>query len=602
MRVIRGVLNIVYMLKFVAKYAPLYCILKIADNILGGLVSTFSGVIFIKTLFDKLEKGNVFYETAILIGLMAVVSISYNLFHSWFVNCYEPVVKQILHERIQMGLFEKAKKIDLESYDDPQFYNDYIWATSEAEQRAIIVISDISSFLRAIIFSGAVIGILFTIDFYVILAVIFSIGVTVLLKFLGTSLIYKRDLDLKPRQRKCDYINRVFYLTDYAKEIRMSKVEKILLNSLDNTVDEIKNTYKKYAIKSFVVNILRKLFTSILFCAWITLLLAYKLVVLKTISLGDFAASSYAIWSLYWNLNGLLDFFTKFQEHMLYIERLRVFLKYEPKIVDGLNACNIASEPKLITLRNVSFTYNNADKPTLKNINLNIKPYEKIALVGYNGAGKTTLVKLIMRLYNLTEGDMLIDNINIKNYSLKSYRDSFGVVFQDYQIFNASIAENIVMDDMDDNSCEVERVIAALKQSGLYEKISSFEKNINTMLTREFDDCGVNLSVGEMQKIAISRAIYKSCPYIILDEPSSALDPISEYNLNKTLIEVAKNKTVILISHRLSSIHMVDRIYMLENGEIIEQGSHDELIALNGKYAEMFRMQAEKYRVNSSSK
>ena len=167
-------------------------------------------------------------------------------------------------------------------------------------------------------------------------------------------------------------------------------------------------------------------------------------------------------------------------------------------------------------------------------------------------------------------------------------------VFQDYQMFAASIAENVIMDEVKDVPDDT--IVKALEDSGFKDKLASLEKGIKTHLTREFDDDGINISGGEAQKIAISRVFAKPCQLIILDEPSSALDPISEYNLNETMLQAAKNKTVIFISHRLSSTRMADRIYMLENGSVIEEGSHEELMALGGKYAEMFNLQAEKYR------
>ena len=243
----------------------------------------------------------------------------------------------------------------------------------------------------------------------------------------------------------------------------------------------------------------------------------------------------------------------------------------------------------------MSFAYDENDKKALKNISLTIKPYEKVAFVGYNGAGKTTLTKLLMRLYDVSDGEILLNNVNIKDYKVKEYRNGFGAVFQDYQMFASSIGENVIMDEINQESKI--QILNALHHSGFTDKLKSLEKGIETSITREFDDAGVNLSGGEAQKVAIARVFAKPCSVIILDEPSSALDPISEYNLNQTMMEATKNKTVIFISHRLSSTRMADKIYMFEKGEIIERGSHQELMEYNGKYAQMFNLQAAKYRV-----
>jgi ATP-binding cassette subfamily B protein len=270
------------------------------------------------------------------------------------------------------------------------------------------------------------------------------------------------------------------------------------------------------------------------------------------------------------------------------IEKYRGFINADFKINDGEKVAPI-TQPKEIKLENVSFTYPNNETPTLKNINLTIKPYEKIALVGYNGAGKTTLTNLLLRLYDVTDGAIKIDGEDIRNVTVDSHRNRFSAVFQDFQIFSASLGENVSLSP----EFESDRVVEALKHSGFNKDLP---KGVNTQLLREFDDEGMMLSGGESQKVAIARAFYKNCPYVILDEPSANLDPVAEYNLNQAMIDAAKHKTVVFISHRLSTTVNADRIVVMENGEIIEQGSHSELMAMNGTYAYMFNLQAEKYK------
>lgn len=204
------------------------------------------------------------------------------------------------------------------------------------------------------------------------------------------------------------------------------------------------------------------------------------------------------------------------------------------------------------------------------------------------------LIKLLMRLYDVNDGAILLNGRNMKEFDADSYRGLFGSVFQDYRIYGASLAENVKMDVVEET--DLEKIRQALVRSGFEKRLQSLEEGLLTGLTREFDDEGVNLSGGEAQKVAIARAFYRDCPIIILDEPSSALDPVSEYYLNEAMMRAAENKTVIFISHRLSSARMADRIYMLENGRIVEQGSHRQLMELGGKYAAMYHVQAEKYQ------
>ena len=215
-------------------------------------------------------------------------------------------------------------------------------------------------------------------------------------------------------------------------------------------------------------------------------------------------------------------------------------------------------------------------------------PGEKIALVGYNGAGKSTLTNLLLRLYDIKDGSIEIGGRDIREETVNSHRARFAAVFQDFCIFGATIGENVALQKDYDS----ERVLEALKLAGFTKPLPN---GTDTVLLREFDDEGLMLSGGEQQKIAIARVFYKQCPYIILDEPSANLDPVSEYELNQAISRNCENRTVIFISHRLSTTRHADRILMLENGRIIESGSHDELMALDGKYAYMFKLQAEKY-------
>jgi ATP-binding cassette subfamily B protein len=244
-------------------------------------------------------------------------------------------------------------------------------------------------------------------------------------------------------------------------------------------------------------------------------------------------------------------------------------------------------------LKDVSFAYGDKTEMLLKDISMHIKPGEKIALVGYNGAGKTTLVKLLMRLYDVKSGAILADGTDIRKYDVAKYRDTIGTVFQDFQIFAGNVKENVMLNVDDD--CDEVHITQALTDSGLMSRINRMPNGLDTELTTEFSKEGVNLSGGEAQKLAIARVFYKDAGLMILDEPSSALDPIAEYQLNHAMLTATKDKTVIFISHRLSTTRIADRIIMLEDGRIVEQGSHEELLAKNGKYAQMWKVQAGAY-------
>jgi ATP-binding cassette subfamily B protein len=246
--------------------------------------------------------------------------------------------------------------------------------------------------------------------------------------------------------------------------------------------------------------------------------------------------------------------------------------------------------------KNISFSYSPEGKDIIQDVSMHIKEGEKIAIVGYNGAGKTTLVKLLMRLYDVNSGRISVNGHDIKDYSVDNYRSAIGTVFQDFKLFAGSIYENVLMDNKS-NEAQMQRkkVIAALEKSGLYEKVMELPDKEETMITTEIYENGVNLSGGESQKLAISRIFFRDVGLFIMDEPSSALDPIAEYQLNQTLLKETLGKAVIFISHRLSTTRFADRIIMMENGKIVEEGNHRELIELNGKYARMWNAQAGPY-------
>ena len=310
------------------------------------------------------------------------------------------------------------------------------------------------------------------------------------------------------------------------------------------------------------------------------------------LSLGSFSASITATFKLFWTINDIGNYLTKFHEHSLYIEKVRKFVGYQPKIKgDGTDVPAFES----LTVRGLDFAYPFAkdEKKTLSGIDLEIKRGEKVAFVGYNGAGKTTLIKLLMRLYDATDGEILYNGRNVTEFAPAEYRKHIGAVFQDYSVFAATVAENVMGGEYTD--ADEAAVRAALSAAAFDDKLKQLPNGIQSQLTTEFSKEGVGLSGGEAQKIAIARVFARPYELIIMDEPSSALDPIAEYEINQSIIRQAETKTVIFISHRLSTTRMADRIYMFDDGRIVECGSHDELMRQNGKYAEMYRIQAKKY-------
>ncbi len=579
--------NCIFMIKQIWKYNPRFIILTILEGTVYGVCYSLTSVILIKALYDKLESGD-FGATALIVVLTLVISSLASLYSYLFGWAVKQWYRQKLHIGMHSALYEKAMSLDLSCYDDPKFYNDFIWAINESDSRASSIVEDLRILISNSATTFTTLGLMFSVE---PIAVIYSLAVA----FINTrsnlffnKLWKKRAEEAQPNNRKMDYVTRALTLPEYAKEIRTGYAYDLLKTEYAKTIDEDKRISIKYAKKSLLWGNLFGAFQLITEAA-VYVYFAYKLFS-GGMTLGEYAAMTTIFWRLFWGFSNLAQQITKLSEHGLYAEKYKTFIEYEPKIKDGKKK---AEKPNVICFNDVSFHYPSNEEDTLKNISFTINKGEKVAIVGYNGAGKTTLIKLLLRLYDPTEGTVTVDGEDIKNFSVDSYRENYGTVFQDFQIFAATIAENVVAGEY---SPEIkERVLEALHNATFDNKLEKLEKGIDTPLTREFDDDGVNLSGGETQKIAIARVFAGEREVIVMDEPSSALDPMSEYELNSTIMDCAKDKTVIFISHRLSTTRMANRILMFAEGKLIEDGSHEELMELGGKYAEMFNMQAEKY-------
>lgn len=499
-----------------------------------------------------------------------------------------------LRRKIKMMLYEKAKDLDLECYDNPEYYNEMVLAISEVDKqidRCTQFLQNTASGITVFISTG----IYFLMkDGFSVVFVTVSFVMAFIFNQIYNKLSYRVRIGRNPHERKREYIKRVFYLNDYAKELRLNPgVSDLLLERFEEANEEVYQVEKKYATRRFVISFIRRyvsndFFSDVLYVSY----LVYKAAVAGVLSFSSVAILFNSFGRLKQGMRIFTDVYPFACETSLYVRKIRDFLEYEPKIVSEKNLVP-GTGAKEIAFNRVGFSYGKEEKLLLEDLSLQIKAGEKIALVGYNGAGKTTLVKLLMRLYDVKQGQILADGIDIREYNVQKYRESIGTVFQDFQVFAGNIIENVRM-DVEEEKYEPQ-IREALKDSGLLSRVESMPNGLHTALTTEFDTQGVNLSGGESQKLAIARVFFKQAGLMILDEPSSALDPIAEYQLNHTMLKATADKTVIFISHRLSTTRLADRIVMLEQGKIVEQGTHEQLLALDGKYAQMWKVQAGAY-------
>lgn len=582
--------NIFFFVKLLFSISPLLVIGEFIWGILLILPERLVSVIGVKYIIDVVTEGENLERIFAAVGVIALVIILSKVFSWLFREFFWNTEKEKVYYGLNKTLYDKARGLDEENYDNPEFYNNFILTIESSSDNIQNLLGLVRNYVGNVISLITIAGVLLTIDPLCLVIIVFFIGAFLPLSRKIGDLQMGRRIDNTKYHRRSDYFQRIFYLQDYCKEVRMNNISPLLMERYNDAATDVVKNQKKYWKKISSLYMVQETGIQILgFMFVLPLYLGYCVLVKESLSAGDFVAAFNGAHSIAISINFLTVWAVAvFTERGKMIEKYREFLKCDFKIKDGEKTAE-KSEPKEIKIENLNFTYPGNDEPTLSDINLTIKPYEKIALVGYNGAGKTTLTNLLLRLYDATSGTIKIGGEDIRESTLASHRDRFSAVFQDFQLFSCSVGENVALD----NEYDSEKVMQALSHSGFTKEL---KKGAETELLREFDDEGVMLSGGESQKVAIARAFYKNCPFVILDEPSANLDPVAEYNLNCAMMEAAAHKTVIFISHRLSTTVNADRIYVMEKGRIIESGSHEELMKMKGTYAYMFNLQAEKYK------
>lgn len=580
------------MLKCSFKSAPVATILiylaYISENVYYAVVFN---VMFLQTALSIIEGNGTFREFIIKIGLIILGKLVIDLF-GYIV--FHPVREkyEIKYEGyINRMIFEKAQQVELACYEDPDFFDNYNRATWVIEKGAYKRIIEGSAWVI-----GSIVSIIFLVvylcqlDPWLLLIIICPI-IVMAFQVMRNNVEYRKEKAMTPFERQKDYTKRTVLLKDFAKEIKTTSIFEVVKRRFREAVDSNIKLIKKYGWKIALLEVFTDFFGEVIPIAGGFAYGCYRLIVRQDLMIADFSVLISAITNCRNKLNHLARYFSMQQQQCLWVQNLREFLAYEPKVQGGDLE---PGEFESLEFKNVSFRYGTKKDYSLRNLSFRIEKGQSIAVVGHNGAGKTTLSKLIMRLYDVTEGEILYNGINIKEYDLLKYRDKFASVFQDYRIFAMTVAENVLIEEVNEDN--IPRAQRALVQSGVYDKIKTLPEQENTILTREFDDEGALLSGGESQKVTIARMFAKNFDVAILDEPSSALDPVAETKMYDSLMEGTKDKTVIYISHRLSSATRSDNILVFSHGQLIESGTHEELMTLDGEYCKMFTLQASGYR------
>lgn len=512
----------------------------------------------------------------------------------------DSLIQALLQDRvshhIQLLILRKADSLDLSFFEDPDFYDTLRYAAQESQNRPITMITQAFDVCRTLVTLLSLCALLFQLSWWIALVgLIIPIPSFIANTYFGLKNYWMLRWQ-SPEKRQQVYLNAVLTTDEYNKEVKLFNLSQYFLQRYQELADKFYFQNRRLQTVRSFSNFFWTTF-SVLANAGMYLYIAY-LAMLRVITLGQLSQFTLAVTQAGQQFQNALNGITSMYEHSLYIDNLFTFLAYQPNIVSPPHPEPIEVSPMhsglSIEFRNVSFTYPGKTEPALKHVSFTLEAGETLALVGRNGAGKTTLVKLLTRLYDPDEGEVLIGGKNIKDYSIHELREHIGVIFQDFVKYNLTVQENIGVGKVSelDNRSIVE---AAARKSGADEVIARLDDGYQSMLGRWFGN-GVQLSGGEWQKIALARAFLRDAPILVLDEPTSALDAKAEYDIFTRFHGLTRGKTTLFISHRFSTVRLADRIFVLDNGTIVESGSHEDLLTLNGQYAELFTIQAEAYR------
>lgn len=583
--------NVIYALRLVCKADKRLLISYLISYIFDDVfVRYIQSILFLKVLLSLFDRGAEFREYVRDLLLFFAIAATTKIV-SWVAAYIRQVATKNVLKVLNNMVFQKAISLDVGCYESPEFYDKY--------QRATLIMSagyfDIICYDVALVVSGIVslvlvIGTVTAIS-PVYLLFLLPIALVFVIEIYKSKAVYKRDLKMTGNNRTKAYIQRTVFLKDFSKDMRTSNIFSVMMKRFEKAVDGNIKILKSYGVKLFLYSIVSSLFSEFIPIIGTYAYAGYKFVKGGSMTVSGFSVVVSSISTVREATLDIAEAFDEMTQMALYFQNLKDFFDFEPSIKDG----NIqAGEFESLEFRNVTFRYPSAKKNTLENISFKINRGETVAVVGINGAGKSTAVKLMLRFYDVTDGEILYNGENIKEYTLSSLRSSFATVFQDYKNFAISVYENVMCHECTDG--DKQKAQTALKQAGVWKKTQSLPNGGDTVLTREFDEDGAGLSGGENQKVSTARLFASDYEIAILDEPSSALDPVAEYEMYENLIAATKGKTVIYISHRLSSAALSDRVLVIGDGKIIESGTHEELMERKGKYCEMFTLQASAYR------
>ncbi len=593
-----------YIFRMVWRTSPSILIAMIAFALLTGILPVVGSLIS-KEILNEFQKTGVISNSspAAFLGsavmLLLIFFFIYKIINN-VVSRLNMAVTRIAGEKVvryvRVQIMEKAKELDLASFDRPEFYEKLENANREAGHRPLQVIVQTFDAVSKIITLISYVAIILTApDMWWIAPILILVSIpTAIVNFAYRKKTFNYMRRRSKDRRQMNYYADLTVDKNMVKEIRMYDLGDRFRQEYDSVFDRYYKGLRSLIVKENIWQVILSVISSTVNCLFFAFI-AFK-VFGGEIMIGDYTLYTGALISIAGAVAGLITVSAQVYEGTLFIDNLISFIAEKPTVVPTVKEPlhPNAGKPHTIEFRNVSFAYPGSDRPVIKNLNVTLRPGETCVLVGLNGAGKTTFIKLLTRLYDPTEGVILLDGRDIREYDTRELYSIFGIIFQDFGKYAVSVADNISYGDIH-READREAVKVASAQADADGFIEKLPYGYDTQLMRYFDENGTELSIGQWQKLSVARAFYSRSDILILDEPTASLDPLAEQEIFSQFDELRRDKTTIFVSHRLSSATVASKILVLDYGVLVEEGTHKELMEKKGRYYELFTTQAKRY-------